>query len=85
MARSITAVEDLPATMALPIDQIREIAGSLSIEGISEIEDARGFPILDRPRWDALRDSIATGFTAVLANAYARSLERPDARLGEVA
>lgn len=66
---------DSPDSLALPRERLSEIARSLSIEALSEIEDARGFPILDRDRWEALRESLAVGFLAVLSIGYRRSIQ----------
>lgn len=67
--------QDRPESIALPAERIREIARSLAIEARSEIEDARGFPILDRPRYDALGEQLADGFAGVLGAAYRQSLQ----------
>lgn len=77
-------IPDTPESMALPGERLREIARSLAIEGRGEIEDARGFPILDRAKYDALGDQLTDGFAQVLAAAYRQSWQPSSATVARL-
>lgn len=67
---------DRPESMALDRDRFEEIGRTLATDAIVEVEDARGFPILDRDEWEGLRTRIAAEFADTMHRAYVESLRR---------
>lgn len=84
MRRTIPA-DDLPDTARIHLDRFDEIARTLATDALSEIEDVRGFPFVDREAWEALRAKIAADFTDTMARAYGESLRMDSGAAGATA